>query len=1442
MDEQEKQKGVSAFQHLLQFLHANLEKFPDLQQFAAWKDSRLQVEVGSATQQYDAARFLISSERSFPGELLSHIYQGVTHFLAPLSQQPIQIYFRSEEAVSLRKFMEDYWTYLLPTMEPQLNSLARLLQQVGYEVDDEQNLVRLRFPNELGIQQFEKKQSSVLLQQVIDQWANLRPKFALELAAQEDWLESWQEEREEEEKRQIEALMQQRVEENEETEEKTAPLMIGYPITGDPIPIEQIQEEAPNLIMQGMVFDQEIRTLKTGRLLLMFNLTDFTDSIQVKMFSRNKEDATLMERITNHMWVRVKGHAQDDSFSRELTVLAQDIQEITKAEPQDEAVEKRVEFHAHTQMSAMDAVVSTADLVKQAKKWGHEAIAITDHAVLQAFPEAYLTAKKLGGIKIIYGVEANLINDSVDIVMNPQPRSLSEDIYVVFDVETTGLSVVKNRIIELAGVKMKEGQVIDRFETFINPHQTIPDNIQQLTSITNEMVADAPELSTVIRDFALFVGDATLVAHNARFDMGFIQAAAKEVGIESFNQPVLDTLQLARLLFPDLKNHKLNTLTDKFNVKLENHHRAVDDSEATGYVLYALLKAAIDERHVTQLDQLNQLVGLDLKNTRPFHCNIYALNKKGLKNLYKLISMSHIQYFHRVPLIPRSQLQALREGLLVISGCDDGELFETVLNKSVEEAEGVAHFYDVLEIQPPANYLHLVDKGLVQSVHHLEQAMATICSIGEKLGKPVIATGNVHYLRPVDKIYRDILIHGITGFSPLKKQRKPDVHFKTTTEMLNDFQFLGEEKAYETVVTNTRQLAQRFEEIQIIPDDLYTPRIEGSEEEIREMSYAHAKAMYGDPLPEIVEKRLEKELHSIISNGFSVIYLIAQKLVKKSIDDGYLVGSRGSVGSSFVATMTGITEVNPLPPHYICPQCQHSIWFTKGEYGSGFDLPDQDCPQCGTRMKGEGHDIPFETFLGFKGDKVPDIDLNFSGDYQPQAHNYTKVLFGEDYVYRAGTIGTVAEKTAYGYVKKYEEEYGKHYRKAEVARLASGCAGAKRSTGQHPGGIIVVPDYMDIHDFCPIQYPADDLNSEWRTTHYDFHSIHDNVLKLDILGHDDPTVIRMLQDLTGIDPKTIPVHDEKVISIFSSTEALGVTPEQIRSNVGTLGLPEFGTRFVRQMLEDTNPSTFAELVQISGLSHGTDVWLNNAQDLVRSGIPLKQLVCCRDDIMIYLISRGLEPSLAFKIMEAVRKGRGLQPEWIDEMKVHDVPDWYVGSCQKIKYMFPKAHATAYVLMAFRIAYFKVYYPIYYYATYFSVRADEFDVPLVRLGSSAIRKRIEEIEQKGNEASPKEKGLLTALEVALEMCERGFSFSNIDLYRSDATRFIVDGNALIPPFNVLPGIGTNVAINLANAAKEGEFLSKEDLQQRSRASKAVVELLDQFGCLEGLPDSNQLSLF
>ncbi|MDQ0198597.1 PolC-type DNA polymerase III [Neobacillus ginsengisoli] len=1225
------------------------------------------------------------------------------------------------------------------------------------------------------------------------------------------------------------------------------PLSIGLTIKDDSDlrSMIDIVDEERRVTVEGFIFAAETRELRSGRTLLTFKVTDYTSSIMVKMFSRDKEDAALFQHVKKGMWVKVRGSIQNDTFVRDLVMIGNDINEIKPASRKDTASEneKRVELHLHTPMSQMDAVTPVSALIVQAKKWGHKAIAVTDHAGAQSFPEAYGAGKK-NDIKILYGVEANLVDDGVPIAYNDAHRLLAEDTFVVFDVETTGLSAVYDTIIELAAVKVRGGEIVDRFESFANPHHRLSATTINLTGITDDMVETAPEVEEVLRKFSDWASDAVLVAHNASFDMGFLNVGYKKIGFDKAKNPVIDTLELGRFLYPELKNHRLNTLAKKFDIELTQHHRAIYDAEATGYLLMKMLKDAL-EKGIEYHDQFNDNMGKGnaFQRARPYHCTLLAQNEIGLKNIFKLVSIAHINYFYRVPRIPRSVLQKYREGILVGSACDKGEVFEGMMQKSPEEVEVSARFYDYLEVMPKQVYAPLIEMELIKNEKALEEIIGNIVKLGDKLGLPVVATGNVHYLNENDKIYRKILISSQGGANPLNRHELPDVHFRTTNEMLDAFSFLGAVKAKEIVVTNTNKIADMIEVIKPIKDDLYTPKIEGAEEEMREMSYTMARKIYGDSLPEIVEARLEKELKSIIGHGFAVIYLISHKLVKKSLDDGYLVGSRGSVGSSLVATMTEITEVNPLPPHYVCPTCKHSEFFNDGSVGSGFDLPDKDCPQCGEKYHKDGHDIPFETFLGFKGDKVPDIDLNFSGEYQPRAHNYTKVLFGEDYVYRAGTIGTVADKTAFGYVKAYQQDNNLQLRGAEIERLASGCTGVKRTTGQHPGGIIVIPDYMDVYDFSPIQFPADDKNSEWKTTHFDFHSIHDNVLKLDILGHDDPTVIRMLQDLSGMDPKTIPTDDPQVMKIFSGTESLGVTEQQIMCKTGTLGIPEFGTRFVRQMLEDTKPTTFSELVQISGLSHGTDVWLGNAQELIHNKIcNLSEVIGCRDDIMVYLIYQGLDPSFAFKIMESVRKGKGLSEEMEAEMRKNEVPEWYIDSCKKIKYMFPKAHAAAYVLMAVRIAYFKVHLPLLYYAAYFTVRAEDFDIEAMSRGSEAIRSKIEEINAKGLEASNKEKNLLTVLELALEMTERGFSFKKIDLYRSSASEFIIDGDSLIPPFNSIPGLGTNVALSIVKAREEGEFLSKEDLQQRGKVSKTILEYLDKQGCLEALPDQNQLSLF
>ncbi|WP_284639104.1 PolC-type DNA polymerase III [Paenibacillus silviterrae] len=1349
--------------------------------------------------------------------------------------------------VTPEQIAQEYWSMFIEWVQQEAASINGWMTKAKIEVKDRQ--LTLLLLDSIGLELAKKKNVGDFIRTYFHTYFDVE--FQVKYAVNDKRELEFEKMRKQIEKEEAEVTqhiitsVEAEAQAEAEAPEGEIKLMVGYDIKDQPVPLQDVKDEEKKITLQGSVFGVEMKELRNGSTLFTFNITDFSDSIMCKAFAKTKEDVKVLSLIEDGKWIKVRGRVEYDRFMQipELVMIPSDINEvIAPPDRKDDAAEKRVEFHLHTTMSTMDGITSVDQYIKQAAKWGHKAIAITDHGGIQCYPEAEKAGKK-NGIKIIYGLEANIVDDSVLVVMNPEERDLREAEYVVFDIETTGLSVTNNKIIEIAGVKMKDGKEIDRFATFINPHERIPYNIQQLTNINDDMVKDAPELEEMLPKFLEFVGDSVLVAHNARFDIGFIQHNCKKLGLAEVTNPVLDTLEMARLLFPSMKNHRLNTLADKFKVSLENHHRAIDDSIALGHVMYHLIKEATENGYTT-LNRLNDNVGKNLATTRPFHCCIYAKNMVGKKNLYTLVSLSHTEYFHRVPCIPKSKLQELREGLLIASGCEKGEFFETVMNKSVEEAEQVAEFYDVLEIQPITVNMHLVEKGFIAGPEQLQNANRKVVEMGRKLGKPVIATGNVHYLRPRDKICRDITIHGITGFSPLKDIRKPDVHFRTTKEMLEEFSYLGEDTAFEVVVKNTSELADQFESLQLFPDKLFTPIIDGAEEEIRSKCYETAKALYGEPIPEVVTARLEKELVPIIKYGFSANYLISERLVKKSNEDGYLVGSRGSVGSSVVATFLGISEVNPLPPHYTCRSCQFSEWFLDGSIPSGFDLPDKDCPKCGAKLKGEGQDIPFETFLGFKGDKVPDIDLNFSGEYQPHAHNYTKVLFGEKAVFRAGTIGTVAEKTAYGFVKKYEEDQGKKWRGAELNRLAAGCTGVKRSTGQHPGGIVVVPDYIDVDDITPVQFPADDTSAEWKTTHFDYHAFDANLLKLDILGHDDPTMMRMLQDLTGVDPTTIPMNDPKVMSMFNSTTALGVSPEQIRSPVATYGVPEMGTKFVRQMLEESKPSTFADLLQISGLSHGTGVWLDNAQELIRKGIcTIKTVIGCRDDIMLFLIYKaGMDAALAFKITESVRKGKGLTEEWKEEMKRCNVPKWYIDSCEKIQYMFPKAHAAAYVISAVRTAYFKLYYPIAYYATYFSVRASDFELDLLCQGYDAILRRLIEIEDKGFQAAPKEKAMVSILEMALEMTARGFSFKPVDLYRSDATKFLIEGDSLIPPFAAIGGIGENAAKAIAAAREDGPYLSIEDFQSRSKASKSIVELLNGMGCFRGLPESNQLSLF
>lgn len=1208
-----------------------------------------------------------------------------------------------------------------------------------------------------------------------------------------------------------------------------------------------IIEEDRNKVVEGYVFDIDVRKLKSGRSLLIMKVTDYTSSFSIKKFSNGEDDENFFANLDQGSWIRVRGNVQEDNFSRELVIMANDINVIKHENREDTADEsnKRIEMHAHTNMSQMDAIPSATDLIKRASEWGQSGIAITDHHALQAFPEAYNAGKKFG-VKIAYGVEIDLVDEGNPIAFNLRDQPLNGSEYVIFDTETTGLSAVYDSIIEIGATKMKDGEVIDRFDKFINPGHPLSEITTNLTSITNDMVKDAPDETVIIKEFMDFIGDDILVGHNVTFDMGFMNAALTRMGKERLSMPVVDTLEMSRTLHSEYRNHKLDSLAKRYHIVLEHHHRADSDAETTGYLMYKLFDELEDKFGTTNVNQLNDHIGGEeaYKQARPTHAILLAKTQAGLKNMFKIVSYSMTQYFYRTARVPRRLLNKYREGIIVGSACENGEVFTSMMQKGYDDTRELAQYYDYLEVMPKTLYQHLIDIKIIKDEDALEEILKNIVKLGKELNKPVIATGDVHYLDPHDKVYRDIVIKAVKSNALARRPELPDVQFRTTNEMFDEFDYMDQQTEQEIIVDNPKKIMDSIDEMSPVKDKLYTPKMEGAEEEIHSLTMNKAHELYGDPLPELVQKRMDRELKSIIGNGFSVIYLIAQRLVYKSNKDGYLVGSRGSVGSSFVATMTGITEVNPLPPHYRCPECKYSEFFTNGEVGSGYDLPDKKCPKCGADLKKDGQDIPFETFLGFKGDKVPDIDLNFSGDYQPVAHNYTKVLFGEDHVFRAGTIGTIADRTAFGYVKNYEELTGQNLRNAEEERLAMGSTGVKRTTGQHPAGIIVVPDYMDIFDFTPIQYPADDQSALWKTTHFDFHSIHDNILKLDILGHDDPTMIRMLQDLSGIDPKTLPVKDPGVMELFSGTDSLNVTPEQIFSKTGTLGVPEFGTRFVRGMLEKTHPTTFAELLQISGLSHGTDVWLGNAEELIDKGIvTLKDVIGCRDNIMMDLIHYGMDSQMAFQIMEHVRKGRGIPDDWKQAMKDANVPDWYIDSCLKIKYMFPRAHATAYIIMALRIAYFKVHYPLYYYCAYFSVRADDFDLVAMTTGKDAVKSAMKAINDKGMDASTKEKNLLTVLELANECLERGFKIKMVDLDKSDAFDFkIIDDKTLLAPFNAIPGLGDNVAKQIVAAREEQPFLSKQDLGTRGKVSKTVIEYMTENHVLDGMPDENQLSLF
>ena len=1252
-------------------------------------------------------------------------------------------------------------------------------------------------------------------------------------------------------------------------------------VTGKLQKMQDVIAPTNSAIFETKIFGVDLfESPKNNFKIITLKLTDKTDSFLCKIFTKNADEfKAYSKKYKKGTWIKVEGQVKYDEYAKDLVLNARSIEVIDSKDEilKDDAENKRIELHAHTMMSQMDGVLNVNEYLDTMHNMGYKACAITDHNGVQAFPDAFHKVcdfnkgieKEEDKFKCIYGAELTMVEDSVDIVRNPKSIPSLDATYCVFDLETTGFNAGgEDSIIEIGAVLIKNGNIIEKFDELINPGRKLPKKITELTGITDEMLEDKISEEEALKKFIDFKKDYPMVAHNAKFDCSFIDMGYKKYNLGTFDNPVIDTLELSRALDSGFARHSLSALVKRYNVEWneDEHHRGDYDAEGTARVFDKMLNKMYNQ-NIEDIKDFNNLVSSDdmYKYGRTFHINLLVKNKVGLKNLFKLISFANTKYLYKTPRIPRSEVEKYREGLLIGSGCYQSEVFVEAKSKSDEELSNIISFYDYVEVQPPKVYSHMIDTSDFGSYAEIESHLTKIINTTIDAGKIIVATGDVHHLRKEDKISREIIVNQKVpggGRHPLAKSEInsiPSQHFRTTDEMLKDFSFLDKKLAKEIVIDNTNKIADLCEIVEVIIDTggvPFSPKFENSEKEVKDMVYGRAHEIYGDSLPELIETRIENELTGIIKGGFDVIYLIAQKLVKHSNDEGYLVGSRGSVGSSFVATMMGITEVNPLPAHYVCPKCKHSIFEMDGKklsdnYSCGYDLPDLKCPKCGEDMHKEGQDMPFATFLGFDADKVPDIDLNFSGDNQASAHEYTKELFGVDNVYRAGTIGTVAEKTAYGFVKGYcEEKNITNMKSVEMERLAEGCTGVKRTTGQHPGGIVVIPNYMDVYDFTPYQYPADDANSAWRTTHFDYHAIDQDVLKLDILGHDDPTVLRMLKDLSGIDVTKVPLDDKDTMSIFTSPDILGVDKDKIMCSTGTLGIPEFGTRLAVRMLEDTKPTTFAELVKISGLSHGTDVWYGNSRDLIQSGeVEFKDVIGCRDDIMLNLIFYGMESKKAFKIMEFVRKGKASKDpekwaEFAEEMKAANVPEWYINSCQKIKYMFPKAHAAAYVISAFRIAWFKVHHPIYYYASYFSVRANAFDVETMCKGYDAIKKKLEEINEKGYDAGNKEVELRDELAIALEMCARGFKFKMIDLYKSDWRNFVIDEDekTLIFPFRALDGLGENVSISITEERSKSPFLSIEDVQLRAKVNSTTIDKMKSLGIFDGMSESNQMSLF
>ncbi len=1486
------------------------EAFPNLKLTGARKDlfEQVVVERITATRRKDILRIYIRSERLIEKEDVYGVEQEIKKQFFPKDNIIIKIYekFILSGQYNPEKLMDTYKDSVLMELKDTEHMLYTMFRQADMEYPDEQTVKLILEDSVIA-----KSKEDELIR-ILDKVLNERCGFSVKFHV--DYREAAESKYREEDELKIQQIVAniadrvsvasndsnqgevQPVQKTTAAEKKPAPaenpkasekpasfnkpekrfekggfqrrfqkksdnpdVIYGRDFDEETMNIDEIWGEMGEVVIRGKVRTLEQREIRNEKTIVSFEITDFTDTIKVKMFVHNEQLPELLGELKAGAFVKVKGVTVNDTFDRELTIATviglKKIPDFTTIR-MDNSVKKRVELHCHTKMSDMDGVTDVKDIIKRAKKWGHKAIAITDHGCVQSFPDANHALDKDDTFKVIYGVEGYLVDDLKEIVTEGKGQSLDEK-YVVFDIETTGFSPVTNRIIEIGAVKVENGEITERFSTFVNPQVPIPFHIEKLTSINDSMVMDADPIEVVLPRFLEFVGDAILVAHNANFDVSFIKENAKRQGIP-VDFTYVDTVGIARALLTGQSKYTLDAVAKTLGISLENHHRAVDDAECTAEIFVKFIEM-LKKDNILDLASLNELGKSSVEAIRKlhsYHIIILAKNQTGRINLYRLVSESHLTYFHKRPLIPKSLIQKYREGLIIGSACEAGELFRALLDgQSEEQIARIVRFYDYLEIQPLGNNRFMIESEKlpdIKSDEDLIELNKRIVKLGEEFHKPVVATCDVHFLDPEDEIYRRIIMTG-KGFKDADNQAP--LFLRTTEEMLDEFSFyLGSEKAEEIVITNTNMIADMCDRIAPVRPDKCPPVIENSDQQLTDICYRKAHEMYGEELPEIVEARLKRELNSIISNGFAVMYIIAQKLVWKSVEDGYLVGSRGSVGSSFVATMAGITEVNPLSPHYYCKKCHYTDFYSdevKAFAGmAGCDMPDKNCPVCGEKLVKDGFDIPFETFLGFKGNKEPDIDLNFSGEYQSKAHKYTEVIFGYGQTFRAGTIGTLADKTAFGYVKNYYEERGKHKRTSEINRIVEGCVGVRRTTGQHPGGIVVLPVGEEINSFTPVQHPANDMTTDTVTTHFDYHSIDHNLLKLDILGHDDPTMIRMLQDLTGIDPITIPLDDKDVMSLFQNTSALGITPEQIGGcKLGALGIPEFGTDFAMQMLIDTQPRYFSDLVRIAGLSHGTDVWLGNAQELIKSGqATISTAICTRDDIMIYLISMGLDSEESFKIMEAVRKGTVAKhkcanwDEWKADMKAHDVPDWYIWSCEKIQYMFPKAHAAAYVMMAWRIAYCKVNYPLAYYCAYFSIRASAFSYEIMCQGQKHLEETMADYRKRSDTLTNKEQDALKDMRIVQEMYARGFEFEKLDIFRAHSRNFqIIDGKVM-PSLSSIDGLGEKAADAIMEAAKDGPFLSKDDFRSRTKVSKTVIDMMGDLGLLGDIPESNQISLF